>query len=97
MQFFEYIAQKRCYYYSTIFFCRKDKNRKNFLLFSPNFPAILTKRLSITKKNMNKILALNTNKDEETIERDTERDNFMSATDALNYGLIDKVISKKES
>jgi len=58
---------------------------------------IITKRLLQTKKNMNKILALNTNKDEETIERDTERDNFMSATDALNYGLIDKVISKKES
>ena len=46
MQFFEYIAQKRCYYYSTIFFCRKDKNRKKFCLFSPNFPAILTKKQS---------------------------------------------------
>ena len=57
---------------------------------------ILTKRLSITKKNMNKILAKNTGKDESIIERDTERDNFMSANDALEYGLIDKVIEKKE-
>ena len=53
---------------------------------------ILTKRLSITKKNMNKILAKNTGKDENIIERDTERDNFMSAYEALEYGLIDKVI-----
>ena len=58
---------------------------------------ILTKRLSITKKNMNKILAANTGKDEKTIEQDTERDNFMSAIEALEYGLIDKVITKKES
>ena len=58
---------------------------------------ILTKRLSITKKNMNKILAANTNKDEATIEKDTERDNFMSAYEAKEYGLIDKVINKKES
>lgn len=58
---------------------------------------ILTKRLSITKKNMNKILAINTGKDEKTIEQDTERDNFMSAIEALEYGLIDKVITKKES
>ena len=58
---------------------------------------ILTKRLSITKKNMNKILAANTNKDEATIEKDTERDNFMSAYEAKEYGLIDKVITKKES
>ena len=58
---------------------------------------ILTKRLSITKKNMNKILAINTGKNEKTIEQDTERDNFMSAIEALEYGLIDKVITKKES
>lgn len=58
---------------------------------------ILTKRLSITKKNMNKILAQNTNKDERIIEQDTERDNFMSAIEAKEYGLIDKVITKKES
>ena len=57
---------------------------------------ILTKRLLLTKKNMNKILAKNTGKDESVIERDTERDNFMSAYEALEYGLIDKVIQEKE-
>ena len=58
---------------------------------------ILTKRLLLTKKNMNKILAQNTNKDEKQIELDTERDNFMNAYEALEYGLIDKVLTKKES
>ena len=58
---------------------------------------ILTKRLLLTKKNMNKILAQNTNKDEKQIELDTERDNFMNADEALEYGLIDKVLTKKES
>lgn len=58
---------------------------------------ILTKRLSQTKKNMNKILASNTNKDEKIVEKDTERDNFMTAYEALEYGLIDKVITKKET
>lgn len=58
---------------------------------------ILTKRLLLTKKNMNKILAQNTNKDEKQIELDTERDNFMDAYEALDYGLIDKVLTKKES
>ena len=57
---------------------------------------ILTKRLLLTKKNMNKILAQNTNKDEKQIELDTERDNFMNAYEALDYGLIDKVLTKKE-
>ena len=58
---------------------------------------ILTKRLLLTKKNMNKILAQNTNKNEKQIELDTERDNFMNAYEALDYGLIDKVLTKKES
>ena len=58
---------------------------------------IITKRLLQTKKSLNKILANNTNKDEETIEKDTERDNFMTALEALNYGIIDKIITKKES
>ena len=46
---------------------------------------------------MNKILAQNTNKDDKQIELDTERDNFMNAYEALEYGLIDKVLTKKES
>ena len=49
-----------------------------------------------TRERLNKILAANTGKDLATIERDTERDNFMSADEACAYGLIDKVITKKE-
>lgn len=48
-----------------------------------------------TKANLNKILSENTGKPLEVIERDTERDNFMSAAEAAEYGLIDKVITKR--
>lgn len=48
-----------------------------------------------TKRMLNQILAENTGKPLEIIERDTERDNFMSAQEACDYGLIDKVISKR--
>lgn len=47
------------------------------------------------KRNLNRILADNTGKDIETIERDCERDHFMSAQEAAEYGLIDKVIAKR--
>ena len=47
------------------------------------------------KKKLNAILAENTGKDVETIERDCERDHFMSAEEAQAYGLIDKVIYKR--
>ena len=48
------------------------------------------------RDKLNKLLAEQTGKPLKTIERDTERDNFMSADEACEYGLIDKVISKKE-
>ena len=47
------------------------------------------------KKKLNEILAGNTGKDIAVIERDTERDHFMTAEEALAYGLIDKVIYKR--
>ena len=45
-----------------------------------------------TKQKLNEILAANTGQDLETIKADTERDNFMSAQEAKEYGLIDEVI-----
>lgn len=48
-----------------------------------------------TKQTLNKILAENTGKSIEEIARDTERDNFMTAEEALKYGLVDKVIEKR--
>lgn len=48
-----------------------------------------------TRATLNRILAENTGKPIEDIIRDTERDNFMSAAEACEYGLIDKVITKR--
>lgn len=48
-----------------------------------------------TRYKLNAILAKNTGKPIETIERDTDRDNFMSAEEAKEYGLIDNVIEKR--
>ena len=48
-----------------------------------------------TRSNINKILSEATGRPLEEIERDTERDNFMSAAQAAEYGLIDKVITKR--
>ena len=46
-----------------------------------------------TRKKLNEILAANTGKPLEVIERDTERDNYMSALEAKEYGLIDEIIA----
>ena len=48
-----------------------------------------------TKKKLNEILAERTGQPLKVIERDTERDNFMSAQEAADYGLVDKVIYKR--
>ena len=48
-----------------------------------------------TKKRLNEILAKNTGKPLEIIERDTDRDKFLSSFEAMEYGLIDKVIAKR--
>lgn len=48
------------------------------------------------KDKLNRILSENTGKDYETVCRDTERDNFMTAQEALEYGLIDKVFNSRE-
>ena len=57
--------------------------------------AIHLKRLEIIKQRMNRILAQNTGKSIETVTADCERDNFMTADQAVEYGLIDKVIDKR--
>lgn len=49
-----------------------------------------------TKDKLNRILAENTGKSLDVIERDTDRDNYMSAADAVEYGLIDSVVSNRE-
>jgi len=54
--------------------------------------SIMATRLLKVKKNLNTILANNTNKPLEEIEKDTERDHFLDPNEALEYGLIDKII-----
>ena len=49
-----------------------------------------------TKDKLNRILAENTAKSLDVIERDTDRDNYMSAAEAVEYGLIDSVVSNRE-
>ena len=52
--------------------------------------------LQRTKERLNRILCENTGKDYDIICKDTERDNFMTAEEALEYGLIDKVYNSRE-
>ena len=52
---------------------------------------IATDRILELKSRLNKILAKNTGKSIKTIEKDTDRDNYLSADDAITYGLVDKI------
>ena len=56
---------------------------------------IQAEHIQRTKERLNRILAANTGKDIETIARDTDRDNWLTAEDAMAYGLIDQVIYKR--
>ena len=56
---------------------------------------IVAENILKTKKKLNKILAKNSGRTYEEIARDTERDNYMTAEEALSYGLIDSIITTK--
>ncbi|MCR5784606.1 MAG: ATP-dependent Clp endopeptidase proteolytic subunit ClpP [Eubacterium sp.] len=56
---------------------------------------IVAENILKTKERLNKILAENTGKPIDVIAADTERDNYMSAEEALEYGLIDSVVTKR--
>ena len=57
---------------------------------------IAAKHILRTKDKLNRILAENTGKPLEVIAQDTDRDNYMTAEEAFEYGLIDKIISNRE-
>ncbi len=57
---------------------------------------IITKELLRIKDTLNKILSKHTGQPLERIEKDTDRDFFMTAYEALEYGIVDKVIEKRE-
>ncbi|MCD7723668.1 MAG: ATP-dependent Clp endopeptidase proteolytic subunit ClpP [Clostridiales bacterium] len=56
---------------------------------------IAAKHILKTKNKLNEILAANCNKSVEEVAADTDRDNWLSAQEALEYGLVDKVIDKR--
>ncbi|MFN5791848.1 MAG: ATP-dependent Clp endopeptidase proteolytic subunit ClpP [Burkholderiales bacterium] len=58
---------------------------------------IHAKEILALRDKLNKILSERTGQSLETISRDTDRDNFMSAEDALQYGIVDKVLTHRES
>ncbi len=57
---------------------------------------IATERILNLKERLNIILAKNTGKNLKTIEKDTERDNYLNSLEAVNYGLVDKIIENKK-
>ena len=57
---------------------------------------IVADHIAKTKRTLNEILAANTGQPLEVVEKDTDRDNYMSAEEALAYGLIDGVVNKKK-
>lgn len=56
---------------------------------------IVAEKILQTKKRLNEILAANTGQPYEVIERDTDRDNYMTAQEAMEYGLIDHVVTSR--
>jgi ATP-dependent Clp protease protease subunit len=57
---------------------------------------IHAKEILLVRDRLNNILSSHTGQDVEKIQKDTDRDNFLSATEAMNYGLIDKVLSNRD-
>jgi ATP-dependent Clp protease, protease subunit len=57
---------------------------------------IQTKEILRMKRRLNEILAFHTGQPIKTIEKDTDRDFFMSAAEAVKYGLVDEVVTKKQ-
>lgn len=58
---------------------------------------IVAEHILKTKKKLNEILSKNTGQSIKKIENDTERDHFLDANEALEYGIVDKILQKKES
>ena len=56
---------------------------------------IMSDYMQKSRQRLNRVLAVNTGRSEEEIARDTERDNFMSAEEALEYGPIDSILTRR--
>ena len=71
---------------------RYSLKNSEIMIHQPLGGAKAAERILKIRDKMNKIMAENTNNDIEIIEKDTERDNFMSSEEALSYGIIDKIL-----
>ena len=58
---------------------------------------IHAREILIIRERLNQLMAEHTGQDLETIQRDTERDNFMNAQDSAAYGLVDEVLDTRQS
>ena len=56
---------------------------------------IHAREILAVRARLNRLLAMHTGKDEAVIDRDTERDNFMSAEESVEYGIIDQVLASR--
>ncbi len=57
--------------------------------------SIFTKKLELDKYKLNRIMAENTGHTTEEIERDTDRDHYITAKEAMDYGIIDEIVERK--
>ena len=58
---------------------------------------IHAKEILLMKKKVNEILAKHTGKSMKTIEKDTDRDNFLNANEAKDYGIVDDILTMREA
>ena len=72
-----------------------EKNRQYIKWRNQTMETNKSKKQNMIKKVINEILAEKTGKNLATIEKDVDRDYYMSATEALEYGLVDKIIKNK--
>ena len=73
--------------------CVNESWKPGDLMLISDHIKIVAENILKTRKKLNEILAANTGRSLEEIERDTERDNYMSAAEAKEYGLIDAILS----
>ena len=67
------------------------------VLFAPPARAFVEQEILYLRERLNEILSRHTKQSMEVIRRDTERDFFLGAEDAVKYGLVDKVLASRES
>ena len=70
--------------------------KNEILLAMASDMKIVADQILKTKAKLNEILAANTGKPIDVIEKDTDRDNYMTAKEALEYGIIDSIIENRK-